>query len=229
MKYYTVLYSHEGYFLTFTKRDYSYFKTNEINSHGFIIDDGPNQFTFPGGSFANKEEKPFMVCLRTFREGCGKKISFQFSPLDKEQSLGNLRNMMLNRKSYEILLGRLMTQANQCHILYLEFSTKDLKQIQGHISTTNIAQANLARIAIYNEVIQEYEQIFKYFSFSPLNDTLHYPELWQIGEIEKIKLLKQNKMTTIYYNMIVYLANNILNANISYSDKLLTSIKFSLN
>ncbi|TRX35521.1 hypothetical protein FNW52_10805 [Flavobacterium sp. ZT3R18] len=218
MKCYIVLYSQEGYFLTFTKRDLTYFShdTNEIYPDGLSIENGPGQFAFPGGVF-NKDEELFRACLRKFTEECGKEITFEFFPLNRLQSLLTLRNMIVNGAKYEILLSLLNTVPNKYHTLYLEFTTDDLRQIQNSIANTNIAQANRARIGVYNNVIQNYDQIFKYNPFCPLNDELFNPELWQIKrEIDKIKFLSKSPITNGYYEMIVYLANYILNANTPY-------------
>lgn len=217
MKCYIILYSQDGYFLTFTKRGFSYFSNdfNEIYTKGHSIDEGANQFAFPGGMLSNKKE-PFNDCLRKFIEGCGKEIIFEFFP-SKPQTLVNLRRMIVHDTSCEILLGFIDTLVNQYHVLYLEFSTVDLRQIHARITNTNFVHADRARIGIYNDVIQNHTQIFTYHPFCPLNDELCNPELWQIEEkVEEIKLLRESQTTNKYYNMIEYLANDILNANISY-------------
>jgi hypothetical protein len=219
MKSYVVLYSQEGYFLTFTKRDLTYFNhdTKEVNPNGVSIEKGSGQFTFSGGRFDNNEEEPFRACLRKLTEECGKEISFEFFPLDQPQSLLTLRNMIVNGVSYEILLSFWNTVPNNYHTLYLELSIDNLRQIQDFVTNTNIAQANRARIGIYNNVIQNYDEIFKYNPFCPLNDKLFNSELWQIkSEIVKIRFLSQNQITKGYYEMIIYLANDILNANVPY-------------
>jgi hypothetical protein len=218
MECYVVLYSQEGCFLTFTKRDLTYFNhdTKEINPKGSLIKKGSGQFTFSGGRFKNDKE-PFRACLRKFTEECGKEISFVFFPSNRPRALLTLRNMIVNGASYEILLSFLNTVPNNYHTLYLEFSTDNLRQIEDIIKNTNIAQANRARIGIYNNVIRNYDEIFKYNPFCPLNDELFNPELWQIErEIDKIKFLSKDPITNGYYEMIVYLANDILNANIPY-------------
>jgi hypothetical protein len=218
MKCYIVLYSQEGYFLTFTKRDLTYFShdTNEIYPDGFSIENGSGQFAFSGGRF-NNDEDSFRACLRKITEGCGKEITFEFFPLNRFQSLLTLRRMNVNRADYEILWSLLNTVPSQYHTLYLEFSTDDLRQIQQIVANTNMAQANRARIGIYNKVIPNYDQIFKYNPFCPLNDELFNPELWQIKrKVNEIRLLSKNPITNGYYEMIVYLANDILNAKIPY-------------
>jgi 8-oxo-dGTP pyrophosphatase MutT (NUDIX family) len=218
MKSYVVLYSQEGYFLTFTKRDLTYFNhdTKEVNPNGVSIEKGSGQFTFSGGRFDNNEE-PFVACLRKLTEECGKEISFEFFALNKSEPLLILRNMIMNGASYEILLSFWNTVPNNYHTLYLELSTDNLRQIEDIIKNTNIAQANRARIGIYNNVIQNYDEIFKHNPFCPLNDKLFNSELWQIqSEIVKIRFLSQNQITKGYYEMIIYLANDILNANVPY-------------
>jgi ADP-ribose pyrophosphatase YjhB (NUDIX family) len=220
MKCYVVLYSQEGCFLTFTKRNLAYFyhDTNEINPVGFSIENGSGQFTFSGGRF-NDDEEPFKACLRKFTEECGKEIFFEFFTSDQSQSesLLTLRNMKVNGARCEVLLSFLNTVPNNYHTLYLEFSPYNLRKIRNMVTNTNIAQANRARIGIYNKVIQNYDEIFRYNLFCPLNDKLFNSELWQIErEIDKIRLLSQNQTTNGYYEMIVYLANDILNASIPY-------------
>jgi hypothetical protein len=58
MECYVVLYSQEGCFLTFTKRDLTYFShdANEINPNGFSIENGSGQFAFSGGGVNNDVE-----------------------------------------------------------------------------------------------------------------------------------------------------------------------------
>jgi hypothetical protein len=125
--------------------------------------------------------------------------------------------MIVNGAKYEILLSFWNTVPNKYYTLYLEFSTDDLRQMQQIVANTNMAQANRARIGIYNKVIQNYDQIFKYNPFCSLNDELFNPELWQIKrKVNEIRLLSKNPITNGYYEMIVYLANYILNANIPY-------------
>ena len=214
MECYVVLYSQEGFLLTFTKRSFSYFSMDEINSNGILLE-GSSQFTFPERIFYNDEE-PFKACLKALTSECGKEITFDFFP-NLPQSISTLKSMIVNGTKHTILRRFLKSLGSNSHTLYLQFTTDHLRAIHNSIENTNIAEANRARIAIYNNVIQNYEQIFIYHQFCPLNDKLFNAQLWQIvQEIDKIRLLSKSKVTDRYFKMIVYLANGILNANIGY-------------
>ncbi|MFY0629709.1 MAG: hypothetical protein JXR05_04960 [Flavobacteriaceae bacterium] len=218
----TILYSKEGYFLAFEKRENAFFfhekngTSNIIYPDGHPIVNGAGLFTFPESDL-NDKEKPFKGCLRAFIEACGSNISFCFTPKDYSQSLLTLRIAIIDGGHYEILFSRLNTVPNNYHSLYLEFSIEDLKEIQSIVRNINIGQANLARVGICENVIQEYHEIFVTSPFCPLDDKLANSELWQIEkDATEIKLLQQNKATGSHFDIIEYLANDILNTNITF-------------
>ncbi|KIX21467.1 hypothetical protein SY27_07085 [Flavobacterium sp. 316] len=223
MQCYTILYSQEGYFLIFEKREEGFFFHDAVGTGGFIyppngipIKNGGGLFAFPGGA-VNQEEEPFKSCLREYTEECGNSISFNYYPLNQPQSLATLSSMSINGETYTILLGLLETIPDKYYTLYLEMSLDDLRQIQAIIVSTNFNQASQARENIHYNKIKNYTQIFEAYPFCPLDDELGQVQLWQaLREVNEIRLLSKNKATDWYYDMIVYLANTILNLGIPF-------------
>lgn len=223
MQCYTILYSKEGYFLLFEKRNEAFFFHGNNGSPGAIfppngtpITNGPGLFAFPGGSL-NNNEPPLQGCTREFKEECGHNITFRYLPLNQPQSLATLNNLSINGTPYEILYSEMDTQNPQYLTLYVEFSTSDLREIQDLIMNTNLSQANQVRSDIrYNE-IRTYNDIFMAYPYCPDDDELGTVQLWQVQrEINEIRQLAQNTATDWYFQMIVYLANTILNFGIVY-------------
>ncbi|WP_123774149.1 NUDIX domain-containing protein [[Flexibacter] sp. ATCC 35103] len=223
MQCYIILYSREGYFLIFEKREEAFFfhgsngRTSKIfPPNGVPITNGAGLFAFPGGALDPGEE-PFKGCLREFREECGNAISFGYVPANQPQSLLYLDNLTIDTARYNILYNQLNTVGSNYTTLYLEFSNDDLRQIQDLISTTNFEAAKMARLGIHNNQIRDYDSIFRDYPFCPLDDELGQVQLWQVKrEINEIRDLRTNRATDWYYNMIVFLANQILQLNINY-------------
>jgi 8-oxo-dGTP pyrophosphatase MutT (NUDIX family) len=222
MQCYIVLYSSEGCFLTFTKRTRSYFFHNSDGSGGVIypngvaLNNGPGLFAFPGGALDDGEQ-PFEGCLREFIEECGAQISFGFFPLNEPQTLETLSNVTIDGNQYNIIYSILNTVNNDYCVLYLEFENTDLEQIETIILDTNFEDASNAVAEIIDGNFGSYDAIFNIYPFCPLDNELRDIEIWQIqNQINEIELLNQNQATGWYYNMIVYLANDILDANIPY-------------
>lgn len=223
MQGYIILYSRQGNFLIFEKREEAFFFHGSNGSpsaifppDGIPITNGPGKFAFPGGAI-NSGEEPFKGCLREFREECGNAISFGYEPANQPQSLLNLNNLIIDTSRYDILYNQLNTVGSNYTTLYLEFSNDDLRQIQNIIVTTNFEEANQARRDIHYNEIKNYDSIFQYYPFCPLDDELGQVELWNlIREVNEIRALGRDRETDWYYNMIVFLANQILQLNIHY-------------
>ncbi|WP_459210837.1 NUDIX domain-containing protein [Aquimarina rhabdastrellae] len=221
MQCYVVLYSQEGYFIIFEKREKAFFfhSSNQSGTiyppDGITITNGGGLYAFPGGKLDTGEE-PFKGCLREFREECGNSITFGYTPVNQPQSLVTLSSVTIDTAQYNILLSLLHTVENNYYTLYLEFTTNNLRQIQNIITNTNFDQANQARRDIHYNEIRSYNEIFEGYPFCPLDDELGFSELWLIDrEINEIRRLKDNQATDWYYDMIMYLANDILDKNIS--------------
>jgi 8-oxo-dGTP pyrophosphatase MutT (NUDIX family) len=224
MQCYTILYSKEGYFLIFKKRAESYFFHGSNENSGTIfppngtpIIHGPGMFTFPGGAL-NLGEDEFKGCLREFREECGSAISFGYQLANKPQSLLYLDNLILDGSKHPILYNQHQIVGNDYTVLYLEFSIDNLKQIQDIILTTNFEAANQVRKDIQDRKISDYDSIFQRYPFCPLDDELGQVQIWQVTrEKNQIRDLKKDKgVTDWYYDMIVFLANEILQFNVEY-------------
>ncbi len=223
MQCYIMLYSKEGYFLIFEKREEGFFFEGTNGGQGVIyppdghpIVHGPGLYAFPGGKL-HKIETPFKGCLREFTEECGNQISFDYTPPNQLETLTALSSININRSSYKILFSILNTVPNNYHTLYLNFETSDLRQIQNIVTNTNFVQANQVRSDIHNTKIRSYNAIFQRYPYCPSDDELGHSELWQIErEINEIRLLRTNQATDWCYDMIVYLANTILHARIPY-------------
>ncbi len=216
MQCYIILYSNEGYFLIFEKRTEGYFFQGTIYPpNGTPIHNGPGLFAFPGGAL-HAGEQPYLGCLREFIEECGNDIDFGFE-IGQPQSLATLNDVRINNLTFDILSSNIATSVGNYHALYLEFTIDDLRDIQYVILNTNFDQANQVRNDIHYNEIRNYNDIFQGYPFCPLDDELGDVQLWQIErEINEIRLLDQNVATDWYYDMIVYLANTILNAHINY-------------
>lgn len=225
MQCYIILYSNEGYFLIFEKRTEGFFFHNSAGPGGTIyppngtpIFNGPGLFAFPGGAL-NPGEQPYAGCLREFMEECGNQITFGYQ-LGMPQSLQTLTTVTIdgpNGDPFDVLNSVLNTAAGNYYTLYLQFATNDLRQIQDLVMNTNLQQAaQVERDIQYNE-IRTYNDIFVGYPFCPLDDELGDVQIWQVlREINEIRQLDQNPATDWYYNMIVYLANTILNLGIPY-------------
>lgn len=216
MQCYIILYSHEGYFIIFEKREEGFFFQGVIYPpNGILIPiaNGAGLYAFPGGAL-NVGEQPFEGCLREFTEECGADIVFGYG--HQAPSLLTLTTLTINGSIYNILSNDLNTVTGNYHTLYLQFNTDDLRQIQ-NIVLNNIEQANQVRRDIHYNEIRNYNQIFIGYPFCPLDDELGNSQLWQVQrEINEIRLLRQSQYTNWYYDMIVYLANTILNLGIRY-------------
>jgi 8-oxo-dGTP pyrophosphatase MutT (NUDIX family) len=223
MQCYIILYSREGNFLIFEKREEAFFfhgsngrPSKIFPPDGTPITNGPGRFAFPGGALDSGEEL-FKGCLREFREECGNAISFGYVPANKPQSLLYLNNLKLNTSTYSILYNQLNTVGRDYTTLYLEFSNDDLRQIQTIILTTNFEAANQVRRDINQNIIRDYDSIFQYYPFCPLDDELGQVQIWNVvREITEIRDLRANRATDWYYDMIVFLANQMLQLNINY-------------
>lgn len=223
MQCYIILYSKEGYFLIFEKREEAFFfhgsngrPSKIFPPDGVPITNGPGMFAFPGGALDSGEEA-FKGCLREFREECGNAISFGYMPANQPQSLLNLNNLKIDTSTYSILYNTLNTVGDTYTTLYLEFSIDDLRQIQDIIVSTNFEAANQARLDIHYNEIRDYDSIFRYYPFCPLDDELGQAQIWNVArEINQIRELQANNATDWYYDMIVFLANEILQLNINY-------------
>ncbi len=222
MQCYIILYSNEGRFLTFTKRTMAYFFHNAngiggtIYPYGVPINNGPGLFAFPGGAL-NVGEEPFRGCLREFVEECGAQINFGYLPLNQPQSLATLNNVTIDGHQYTILNNTLNTIVNNYYALYLQFDDADLEQIEAIVLETNLENNANAAAEVRDENFGTYDAIFNIYPFCPLDNELDDCNLWQVqDEINPIRLLNQNEATDWYYDMIVYLANTILNLGIHY-------------
>lgn len=222
MQCYIILYSNDGRFLTFTKRNMAYFFHNAngqggaIYPHGLPINNGPGLFAFPGGKL-DKGEVPFQGCLREFIEECGSQINFGYLPLNQPRTLATLNNVTINGHHFNITGNTFNTIATNYCALYLQFDAAVLEQIEAIILDTNLENAANAAAEIRDENFGTYDAIFNIYPFCPLDNELDDCNLWQVeDEINQIRLLNQNPATDWYYNMIVYLANTILNLGIPY-------------
>ncbi len=213
---YIILYSNEGYFLIFEKRTEGYFFQGTIfPPNGTPIHNGPGLFAFPGGAL-NPGEEPYLGCLREFIEECGNDIDFGFE-IGQPQSLATLIDVRINNLTFDILSTELATAGANYHVVCLEFTTESLREIQAVILQTNFDHANQVRNDIHYNEIRNYAEIFQGYPFCPLDDELGDVQLWHIErEINEIRLLEQNAATDWYFDMIVYLANTVLNAQINY-------------
>lgn len=103
------------------------------------------------------------------------------------------------------------------YALYLEFSTANLNEIETIILDTNLEDTSNAVADIIDGNLGSYEGIFNLYPFCPLDNELATIQRWQVqNQINEIRLLNQNNATNWYYNIIVYLANTMLNLGIPY-------------
>lgn len=223
MQCYIILYSNQGNFLIFEKREEAFFFHGSngrpsaiFPPDGTPITNGPGLFAFPGGAL-NSGEEQFKGCLREFTEECGRAISFAYTPPNSPQALPYLSNLIMDRSNYNILYKQLNTVGSNYTTLYLEFSNDDLRQIQNIIVTTNFEAADQARRDIHYNEIRNYDEIFIAYPFCPLDDELGQVQLWNLKrEINEIRDLRRNQATDWYYDMLVFLANQMLHLNINF-------------
>lgn len=154
--------------------------------------------------------------MREFIEECGNQIVFNYLPANQSQSLLTLNNVSINGSAFDILESILNTTPDY-YTLYLEFDIEDLEQIEALILDTNLEEAINAQAEIIDGNFGTYEAIFNIYPFCPLDNELEDAELWQVqGQINQIRLLRQNPATDWYFNIIDYLANIILDLSIPY-------------
>lgn len=216
-----ILYSVEGYFLTFTKRDRGYFfqgkngSTGSIYPQGIAIRNGSGLFAFPAGEL-NNGETSLQGCLRQFVEKCGNSCFFSYLPLNEPKSLLTIDTITIDNYSYPILEAEINRNPDY-YTLYLEFSLEDLRQIEAIISNINLEDSMNAKSEIIDGKFETYEAIYIEYPFCPLDNELASAELWQVqDQISEIRSLQYNPTTECYFDMIVYLANTVLNKNIPY-------------
>lgn len=218
MQCYTILYSDEGSFLTFTKRFTAFFfhsaTGGQLYPDGVPITNGPGLFAFPGGR-QDPGEQSYQASLREFTEECGVQINFSYNPVTSN-ALANLALININGSPYHILSTDSL-QTKNYYALYLEVDPDDLAQIEMLISDTNLEENANAAAEVNDGNFGTYQAIYNYYPYCPADNELSEASMWDIqANINEIRALNNNGATDWYYQMIVYLANHILNAGIPY-------------
>lgn len=226
MQCYTILYTDSGHFLNFVKRSTAYFFHNATGTggtlypNGVAITNGPGLFAFPGGALDNGEV-PFQGALREFTEECGSQIWFQYNPPTGYQ-INQLANIIFDTPGttgvytpYPILNAQI-NQTSNYYALYLQVSDDSLNQIE-LIMGTNLEENSSAAAEVIDGNFGTYDAIFNYYPYCPPDNELSEANIWQVQQdIDEIRALQANTQTDWYYDMIVYLANNLLNLGINY-------------
>lgn len=218
MQCYTILYTIEGYFLTFTKRERSYFyhgNPGQIFTNGVAVTNGPGLFAFPGGR-VDVTETAFEGCLREFTEECGCQIAFDFTLYGN--TIDELIGLTLTNLSEPCdVLSAQEYENDDYYALFIQFNADDFRQIELNITETTMENNANAAFEVRSGNFASYDAIFNIYPYCPLDNELYEAEVWHIRhQIDEIRALANDQETDWYFDMIVFLANVILDEDVPY-------------
>jgi hypothetical protein len=200
MQVYTMMFSANGDFMIFWKREKGFFYHGKdggaIIKSGQPIPYGANHFALPGGKMESDDIT--IEGRKEFMEECGAKICFGDTVLK------------INGQEYPICNEHTYQFSTDYSAYYVKLSNTNLKELFSILSDTNFPQSINAVGDIKQGVITTYDAIFERYPYCPADNELDYVWLWNILQNQDAINQLNKEPTDWFYNIIMYLKQNFI-------------------